>query len=147
MSNQEKINRNEFLKSLGVKGAALLAIYCTGSSLTSCKNESSISPTQTGELLNLDLTSTAAAALKTVGGYIRQNNVVVAKVNATDYVAVTQICSHEGRNEITFTNNQFYCTAHGAAFNTSGKGLNGNGSGGIKVFKVSITGNILTVSN
>lgn len=146
-NHAEKINRNEFLKSLGLKGAALLAVYCTGSALSSCQNESNIAPNPTGELLKIDLTTTAAAALKNVGGYIRQNNVVLAKVSATEYVAVTQTCSHEGRQEIVYMNSQFYCTAHGAAFSKTGAGLNSNGRAGIKVFQVSIAGNILTVTN
>jgi hypothetical protein len=44
-------------------------------------------------------------------------------------------------------NSQFYCTAHGAAFSKTGAGLNSNGRAGIKVFQVSIAGNILTVTN
>lgn len=147
MNHSEKIKRNEFLKNLGFKGAALLAVYCTGASLSSCQNESTITPDATGELLSIDLTSSAASPLKTVGGYIRQNNVVLARVSTTEYVAVTQTCSHEGRKEIMFTNNQFYCTAHGAVFNKAGVGQNSNGRGGIKVFKVSISGNMLTVTN
>lgn len=146
-NHNEKIDRLEFLKNLGLKGAALFAVYCTGSALSSCQNESNITPDSTGQLLQIDLTSSVAAALKNVGGYIRQNNVVLARVSASEYVAVTQTCSHEGRKEIVYMNSQFYCTAHGAAFSKTGAGLNSNGRAGIKVFQVSITGNILTVTN
>jgi hypothetical protein len=37
MDIQENINRNEFLKSLGLKGAALMAVYCGVAGLTTLK--------------------------------------------------------------------------------------------------------------
>ncbi len=145
MDLQEKINRIAFLKELGLKGASLMAVCCSADLLSSCTNEQTATPSQTGELLKIDLTATPA--LQTVGGYIRQNNVVLARVSTTKYVAVTQFCSHEGRTDIIYTNNQFYCTAHGASYDQNGAGLNSTGRAGIKAFTVSISGNILTVSN
>ncbi len=47
----------------------------------------------TNDLLTLDLSLVANAALLKVGGYIRQSNIVVALVSANTYAAVTQICS------------------------------------------------------
>ncbi len=40
------MNRMEFLKSLGLKGASLFAVYCAASGLSSCVNES-MDPTTT----------------------------------------------------------------------------------------------------
>ncbi|MES2520382.1 MAG: Rieske 2Fe-2S domain-containing protein [Bacteroidota bacterium] len=147
MNNQERISRNDFLKSLGLKGAALLAVYCSGATLTSCQNEAAgITPDAAvgTALLTLDLTTTTA--LKTIGGYVQSNNVVVAQVSAGKYIAVTQICSHEGQKQVVFKSGEFYCTAHGARFDTAGKGLNGNGSGGLKVYTVTVTGTTLKVT-
>jgi cytochrome b6-f complex iron-sulfur subunit len=144
-TKQNNISRNEFLKSIGLKGAALMAVYCAGSTLIACKNDTVLTPNVTAgsTLLSLDISTTTA--LKNIGGFIAQNQVVIAKVSATTYVAVTQVCSHEGKTQVTYQNGEFYCTAHGARFDTSGKGLNGNGSGGIRVYTVSVTGSILTV--
>ena len=147
MDIQENINRNEFLKSLGLKGAALMAVYCGVAGLTSCKNEASgVTPNVAAgtELLSLDLGTTTA--LKSVGGYIQQNNVVVAQVSSGKYVAVTQICSHEGRTQVIFKSGEFFCTAHDARFDTTGKGLNSNGSGGLKLYTVTVTGTTLKVT-
>lgn len=36
MKNQ--IERREFLKNLGFKGAALMAVYCAGTGLSACKD-------------------------------------------------------------------------------------------------------------
>jgi cytochrome b6-f complex iron-sulfur subunit len=144
--NQENINRNEFLKSLGLKGAALMAVYCGIGGVTSCKNEESVTPNVAPgtEVLNLDLST--ATGLKNVGGYIQSNNVVVAQVSAGKYIAVTQICSHEGLKQVIYQNGEFYCTAHGARYDTAGKGLNGNGSKGIKAYNVTVVGTTLKVT-
>lgn len=146
MENQNKINRNEFLKNLGLKGAALMAVYCGASGLSSCKNEDGVTPSVVAgtQLLSLDLSTTTA--LKNVGGYIQSNNVVVAQVSAGKYIAVTQVCSHEGKKEVVFQSGEFYCTAHGARFDTAGKGLNGNGSGGLKIYTVTVSGTTLKVT-
>jgi nitrite reductase/ring-hydroxylating ferredoxin subunit len=99
----------------------------------------------TKDLLTLDLNSTANANLKTIGGYIRQNNIVVALISANTYAAVTQVCSHEGRKDVIYQNSEFYCTAHGARFTTAGVGENSRGSGGLTVYKTLLDSNILHV--
>lgn len=165
------MTRYEFLKSMGFKGAALMAL------MTSCIREEdtyinaltekaiSITPvtptppvtttpgTGTGtdlstiknRLLTLDLTQAANAALLTVGGYIRQSNIVVAQVSAGVYAAATQTCSHQPRNKIIFNRTEFYCTDHGARFDLSGNGLNSLGSRGIAVYRVATDGKTLVV--
>ena len=70
---------------------------------------------------------------------------VVANNNG-NYIAATLTCSHEGRKEITFRNGEWYCTAHGARFDTAGKGLNNDGKKGLTVYTTSLSGNILTIN-
>ncbi|GAB3011402.1 Rieske 2Fe-2S domain-containing protein [Spirosoma pulveris] len=96
-------------------------------------------------LLTIDLASTAASALKTVGGYIAQSGIVVAQVSAGVYVAVTQTCSHEPKKAIIFNKTEFYCTQHGARFDLNGVGKNSFGSRGIAVYKVATDGKTLVV--
>ncbi len=100
----------------------------------------------TKDLLTLDLTLSANAALLKVGGYIRQSNIVIALVAANTYAAVTQTCSHEGQKQVIYQSGEFYCQSHGARFTTSGVGLNSNGRGGLTVFKTSLVGNILHIT-
>ncbi|GAB2535712.1 Rieske 2Fe-2S domain-containing protein [Spirosoma aerophilum] len=99
----------------------------------------------TNRLLTIDLTSSAAAALKAVGGYIAQSGIVVAQVSSGTYVAVTQTCSHEPKKAIIFNKTEFYCTQHGARFNLAGKGLNSFGSKGLAVYKTATDGKTLVV--
>lgn len=137
----DNISRHQFLRKLGLGGAALMAVYCAGTGLSSCTNEP-IGPSNTS--FTIDLNDAANSALAKSGGYIIKNSVVIANTG-NGYVAVTQICSHEGQRQIIFQNGEFYCTAHGARYNTSGKGLNANGNRGLTVYPISVSGNILTI--
>lgn len=168
------MNRYTFLKNLGLRGAALMAV------LTSCVHEEdtyiealklnangqsttpgsttttpvATTPTSTtttttdllgikNPLLTLDLTTTTA--LKNVGGYVAKSGYVVAQVSAGVYVAVTQTCSHEPKKQIILNGSEFYCTAHGARFDLTGKGKNSLGSRGIAAYKVITDGKTLVV--
>ena len=139
MNQQEKIKRNEFLKKLGFSGAALFALY----TLDSCQNESNVAPLA-GDI-TVDLADASNAQLKTNGGYVIKNGVVIARVNATTYIAATLTCSHEGKTQITFRNNEWYCTAHGARFDQTGKGLNTEGKKGLKIYQTTLLNSTLTV--
>jgi nitrite reductase/ring-hydroxylating ferredoxin subunit len=137
MELNEKIGRNDFLKKIGFSGAALFALY----TLESCTNETGVTPQPSAN--SIDITQYPALAQN--GGYIVYNNMVVANNNG-NYIAATLTCSHEGRKEITFRNGEWYCTAHGARFDTAGKGLNNDGKKGLTVYTTSLSGNILTIN-
>ena len=145
----EKINRMEFLKSLGLKGASLFAVYCAASGLSSCVNES-MDPTNptgvTGNELILDLNSAAFSKLNTVGNYVIVSGIVIARVSTSTFAAVTQVCSHEGQRKVVYNAGEFYCPSHGARFDTAGKGLNSTGSRGLKTYACLLEGTTLKVT-
>lgn len=138
------MNRKDFLKQVGFSGAAIFATYCMGG-LSGCSS-SGLSPASNVDF-TLDLSLAENAALKNKGGFLIKNSVVVAYTTQGSYVAVTQVCSHEGRQEVTYRSaqNNFYCTAHGALFDTSGNGLNSEGRGGLKLYNVQLTNNLLRI--
>ncbi len=172
------MNRLTFLKSLGFKGASLMALLtaCTKEedsyveALTVDANNRDISlsnedadistpadsssngtgTTQNGiptsVILSLDLAETANAVLKTVGGYIIKNRIVVAQTSTGNYVAATQTCSHEPKNRVIYRDKEWYCTDHGARYTLQGAGLNSKGSRGLTVYKVTQIGQILYIS-
>ncbi len=144
----EKINRMEFLKSLGFKGASLVAVYCAIPALSSCINES-MDPANSGGTTDpgftLELTDPAYSQLNSVGGYVIKNRVVIARISTTAFAAVTQVCSHEGKLKVNFTSGEFYCPEHGARFDTNGKGLNSKGSKGLKTYRTELTGNTIRI--
>lgn len=154
----EKMNRMEFLKSLGLKGASLFAVYCAASGLSSCVNESmdptmppdtsggTNPPTTNPNELVLDLTSPTYSKLNTVGNYVIVSSIVVARVSTTAFAAVTQVCSHEGKKKVYYNSSgEFYCPEHGARFSTTGAGLNSKGSKGLKTYRTELNGTTLTV--
>lgn len=147
----EKMNRMEFLKSLGLKGASLFAVYCAASGLSSCVNES-MDPTvppgiggNTNEMA-LDLNDPTYSKLNTVGNYVIVSGIVIARVSASAFAAVTQVCSHEGKRKVYFRTGEFYCPEHGARFDTAGKGLNSEGKKGLKTYPTQFSGSILKVT-
>ena len=144
MIKQEIINRRQFLTELGLGTGAIMATYCFGG-LTSCDEGSDYKVGEVDFILNLD--ESPNETLKTVGGYVRTNKVVIALVSEGNFVAVTQICSHQGAENVTFRsmNSDFYCTKHGAIFDLKGNGLNSKGSKGIMVYQTSLSGNRLRI--
>jgi len=138
----DNINRHEFLRKIGFAGSALAAIYFSGH-LQSCANDR-VSPAPTN--LTLDLSSSENTALKTKGGYVIKDGVVIARSNTGTYIAATLTCSHEGKNQITYQTDHFYCTAHGAKYDNTGKGLNSEGKKGIAVYTTTLVGNTLTIT-
>ncbi|WP_338874824.1 Rieske 2Fe-2S domain-containing protein [Spirosoma sp. SC4-14] len=141
----EAVSRHQFLRQLGLQGAALMAVYCAGHSLTSCSKGADVTPAPLSSSITVDLSSSANAALLKQGGYIVTNSVVVANTSK-GYVAVTVVCSHEGERRIELLNDEFYCSAHGARYDLNGKGLNSNGSRGLTTYTVAQSGTILTIS-
>jgi nitrite reductase/ring-hydroxylating ferredoxin subunit len=161
------MNRYEFLKSMGFGGAALMAV------LTSCVSQEdtylpvvSIDPKAatsttattnvdttpvtdiskiTNPLLKIDISATSNSALKKVSGYVVQSGIVVAQVAAGAYAAVTNTCSHEPKKQVIFDSGEFYCTAHGARFDITGKGLNSVGSRGVRAYNVATDGKTVVV--
>lgn len=146
----EKMNRMEFLKSLGLKGASLFAVYCAASGLSSCVNESmdpNLPPGTGGNAneLTLDLNEPNYSKLNSVGNFVIVNGIVIARISTTGFAAVTQVCSHEGKRKVTFRSGEFYCPEHGARFDTAGKGLNSEGKKGLKSYQTQLSGTTLTV--
>lgn len=144
------MNRKEFLKTLGAGAAFAITFSCLGG----CTNDNgdifpeeiAIDPDPvTGALLTLDLSAASSSALKNNGGYLVKNKIVVARGLSGNYVAATVRCSHEPKDKVTFRNNEYYCTEHGARFNTAGSGLNSKGSKNLTTYRTSLDGNTLSV--
>ncbi len=161
------MNRYDFLKSIGFRGAALMAVMTSCVSeedtfieaavydpnkkvVTGTGNSINVSTPELlvikNQLLNLKLSDATNASLLKIGGYIRKSNIVVAQVSENSFAAVTQLCTHEPKKDVIFNKNEFYCTAHGAKFTLAGKGLNDTGRKGIQAYKVYTDGISLVVT-
>lgn len=131
------MHRLNFLKALGLSGAALMA------ALTACQREE-VTPNGPVDF-DVELDNVANMHLTRIGGYIVRYGVVVARVNYQKFVAVTHTCSHEKQQQVMFQNGEFYCPVHGARFDLVGKGLNAEGRLGLTTYKIERTGDTLRV--
>jgi cytochrome b6-f complex iron-sulfur subunit len=132
------MDRKEFLAQLGIGGTAIFAAAC----MQSCSKTDNLSNVD----FTLDLTSSAYAGLKTAGGYIINQGVIVALTTNNAYLAVSAACPHEGVNvQFQAGKNQFYCAAHSSYFSSTGSRISGPAQRGLTQFKTTLTGNMLRV--
>jgi len=147
MSNTPEMNRKDFLQLFGMGAAALVASACLGS----CGSKSSDPiPGASGVDFTVDLTAASSAALNDAAtGYIYGPNraVIVAKTTAGTYVALQAPCPHQGTSVyFSPSSNQFICPNHNAVFTTTGSGVSGPTSGGLKQYTVAQSGNKLRIT-
>ncbi len=100
----------------------------------------------TSPLAKIDLTSSAAKSLATAGGYVIVSNMyVVGTTSNGDYVAATNLCTHESKRRVTFNRSEFYCTDHGARFALNGAPLNTIARSALNVFTTANDGKTLVI--
>lgn len=136
------MDRKEFLAQLGLTSAAVFAGAC----LAGCSKDGT-TPTPPARVdFTLDLTQAANAALNAAGGYVYSNNIIVARTQSNSFIAVSQVCTHEGTS-VVFQggNNRFFCPNHGATFATSGAVTNGPATKALASYNTQLTGNTLRV--
>lgn len=146
------MNRQEFLTKFGISMAAV----CAGCSLYSCGSKPGDNPTpnsQTNPPANSGALFTANLnnELQNTGDFKVADGVIIVRLkagNTTDaFTAVQVACTHQGTS-INYNNAQgkFICPNHGSQFSTTGAVLLGPATQSLQVYKVSISGNTLTVS-
>lgn len=145
------MERKQFLRSLGAGAAFALTFPC----LNGCSKDDSVDGNiveePTGVDFTIDLTSSEASNLATNGGFILKNLVVVAKNLEGQYIAASQVCSHEAYDQVRFVNQDggiFYCDVHGSRFEQNGTPTNqvdGNPAKSLKVYNIELTGDMLRI--
>lgn len=145
------MERKYFLKTLGAGAAFAIAFPCLGACSKDKVDEEGNTPVPTGVDFTIDLQSAEGLKLAENGGFIRKNLVVVAKNLEGDFVAASQVCSHQGYDEVQFTKQDggiFYCGVHGSRFEQNGTPINkvdNQPAKALKVFKTEVTGTMLHV--
>ena len=134
------MDRREFLNKVGISfGAIALA-----NSMIGCNKSDVATPGNVD--FTLDLSTSAYSALKVNGGYTVYNGVVVARTLSGTYIAVSAACTHEGQTvQYIASGNYFYCSRHGAKFNSNGAVTQGPASTSLAQYKTSLNGNSLRV--
>ena len=139
------MERKEFLRSLGAGAAFAITFPC----LQGCsKDDMPDNPIPTGIDFTIDLNSAEGQQLANNGDFILKNEVVVAKNLEGNFVAASQICSHQQTDQVRFIDEQggiFRCFTHGSEFSQTGTPLNTITNNPLKIFNTSLNGTTLRV--
>jgi cytochrome b6-f complex iron-sulfur subunit len=150
---QKTMERNEFIKSLGL-GVALI---CTGSCLSSCGSKSDdATPTPgitppAGTKVSIDLST----QLLTVGSFLTSNSILFVRIatgnTTTSFIATQALCPHQGGSLNWIQgSSSIQCSLHSAQYTSSGSVISQPVGGGttsaLKVYATSIAGTTLTAT-
>ena len=136
------MDRKEFLTTVGIGAVAAICTSC----LAACKPLDSVVNPPTNVDFTLNLADPANSALKTNGGYIYQNNIIVARIADGSYVALSSICTHQGSTiAYDLTANRFHCPTHGSNFAVNGSVINGPASSSLMTYKTTLNATSLRV--
>lgn len=140
------MERKAFLRTLGAGAAFALVFPCT----QGCTKgpESNTAPVPEGVDFTIDLSGPDGVALENPGDFILRNLIVVARNLEGNFVAASQICSHQQTDQVRFLTSQggiFQCSTHGSQFNQSGAPLNTITSNPLKIFQTEVNGDLLRI--
>jgi cytochrome b6-f complex iron-sulfur subunit len=170
-SQEEQLNlsRGEFIRSLGMSSAALMAFYCMGTTMTSCKSSDPApvtppvvtppvtntgitgnSTTATGAIdFTLDLTNANFSTLKTVGNAVKAGDVFIVNAKGGTFVALQKLCTHQQNDALEYrlATDDIKCSVHGSEFKTDGSVNKGPAAASLKKYTtvLSTDGNKLQV--
>ncbi len=141
------MERKEFLRSIGAGAAFAITFPC----LQGCSGDGgdvTIKPVPTGVDFTIDLNSPEGAGLQDNGDYILKNDVVVVKNLEGNFIAASQICSHQQTDQVRFIEENggiFHCFTHGSEFAQNGTPLNTITGNPLKIFDTELSGSVLRV--
>lgn len=139
------MDRKEFLATLGIGAAALACAQC----FAGCQSPNGapgVPAAPTNVDFTLDLADAANSALTRSGGYLYKDGVIVAHLTSGSYVALSQVCTHQGGTvQYVASANLFHCPVHGSNFSTSGSVLNGPAATSLVMYHTSLSGTSLRV--
>lgn len=148
------ISRSDFMKKAGLSIGGILLLNC----LQACSDEAEVTPVSptnpsagSSRLdFTLDLNQNTNSALRSTNGFLVVNSqrVIVVRLANNEFIAVQSNCTHQGVT-VAFRANQndFYCSAHGSAFQLDGTVKNGPAGSALRQYKYSfdVTSNILRI--
>lgn len=137
------MDRKEFLKrtvimAVGVAGASAFLEACKKSSSQPSSSAPSVDFT-------IDISTSQYNALQKNGGYVYDNNVIIARDNSGNFIALYDVCPHAGCTVQFDGSSKFPCPCHGSLFDSSGNVINGPATSGLKKYNTSLSGNMLHV--
>ena len=123
-------------------GSGALAV-CGLGCLSNCSTNN-ISPINVDFII--DTSQSPYTALQNVGGSITKDAVIIARTDASTFVAVAKACTHEGTTvNFESANSRFHCPNHGANFSLTGTVTNGPANQSLQKFNTTLTGTQLRI--
>ncbi|GAB4016598.1 QcrA and Rieske domain-containing protein [Spirosoma koreense] len=123
--DKASLTRHDFFRIVGTSVGAILLTHCSAG----CSKADSGDPTPTpGQKVDftLKLADQTNENLRTKGGYVVVNDIIVAQTKDGNFIAVSANCTHQGTLLLYKPNdNQFYCPLHLSRFDSTGKVLMG----------------------
>jgi cytochrome b6-f complex iron-sulfur subunit len=120
--------------------------------ISACKKEdedtgSTAAPV--GVNFTVDLNDPTNAALKTTGGTIRKNGIIIIALGNNAFNAFSQACTHQGTSvNYVPSGAKFNCPNHGAEFNANtGAVINGPATSALRKYTLTVAGSIITVTD
>jgi len=138
------MERRDFLKNaVALCGLSLLPAGV----IESCSKQSFAGPTNVN--FSLDLTNSANAALKSVGGALVANGVIVIRTSTANFDALSATCTHAGCTVgYNASSATIVCPCHGGTYSpASGAVLGGPPPSALAKYTATLSGNILTVKS
>ncbi len=134
------MKRAQFIK---IVGAGTVACAC--GQLVSCSSNTA-NPTPSTVDFKLDLTLSANAALNSDGGSVSSQGIIVVRISAGNFVALSQACTHQG-TPVVFQRaaNNFFCSNHGSTFSLTGEVTKGPAVSALRRFNTELTGTSLRI--
>jgi len=145
------MERKDFLRTLGAGAAFAITFSCLGGCSKDEGNDGNIVALPTNVDFTIDLKAPEAAKLANNGGFIRKNLVVIVRNLEGDFVAASQVCSHEQYDAVVFDNRNggtFFCDVHGSRFGQDGTPLNTipkSTPRALKIYSIELNGDLLRI--
>ena len=140
-TDQRLMDRQEFFRLVGTGVGAILLTRC----IAGCAgpDDPDLDPNRLDPAQKIDfsinLNDKTNENLKTKGGYVVINDVIVAQTKDGQYVAVSANCTHQGTQLVYKpADNQFYCPLHLSRFDAAGKVLVGPATQALQQYVVAV---------
>jgi cytochrome b6-f complex iron-sulfur subunit len=133
------MNRRDFFEMTGV---TIILPVCLGM-LSKCGKTDIVPSAPTNVDFTIDVST---GALAQNGGYLVKNGLIVARTTLGSFLAVSAACTHQGQTlQYIGSKNNFYCSRHGATFDSVGAVTNGPASKALTQYNTHLTGISLRV--
>ena len=107
------------------------------------KDDDTLEP---GDEITIDLDAAEFSALKSAGGSVKTQGIIVANTGNDEFVALSSICTHAGCTiNYNHSNTNFPCPCHGSVFSVQGSVVQGPATVPVRKYDVTRENNILTI--